>query len=124
LSREADSVIVNTGRPEGARAATERWLARRFKIDLTLMRAANDFRSTVEVKRDNLVRHVLPMCMERDVFAFDDNLSALRMYRDLGTTAFEAPACWKSLSAALRRGSRLSSTHTLLAYAARTPTFD
>jgi hypothetical protein len=61
---------------------------------------------------------------EREVFAFDDNLAALRMYRDLGTTAFEAPACWRNLSAALRHGLRRSPAHTLLAYAAKTPTFD
>lgn len=115
LSEEADVVAVNTGRPEASRASTMRWLERYFRVDLLLMRADDDFRSTFEVKRDNHDRAILPLRAGHLTFAFDDNPSAVEFYRRAGAIALAAPRCWETLSSELRRGaSRTTIASTLV----------
>ncbi|MBV8362604.1 MAG: hypothetical protein JO189_32435 [Deltaproteobacteria bacterium] len=94
LSAQASRVIVNTGRPEKARCATEGWLHNYFKVDQLLMRAEGDFRRTVEIKREHLIMDILPSCPGEVIYAFDDNREAVRMYQDNGAIALVAPECW------------------------------
>ncbi|MBV8056127.1 MAG: hypothetical protein JO071_12905 [Deltaproteobacteria bacterium] len=98
LSARASRIIVNTGRPEKARHATEAWLHKYFRVDQLLMRAEGDFRRTVEVKREHLIIDILPLYPEEMIYAFDDNRESVRMYQDNGAIALLAPECWTTIS--------------------------
>lgn len=114
LRREASSMIVNTGRPQAAREATERWLGRYFEIDRVYMREDNDFRPTPDVKRHNL-REV--EFNNEPIVAMDDKVESLLMYRGLGATPLRAPDCWKML----RRGLQEGDLHEAIRYSAWAP---
>lgn len=98
LSTHASCVIVNTGRPETAWNATDGWLRSYFRVDQLLMRAEGDFRRTVEIKRDHFTAEILPSYPGELVCAFDDNSQAVRMYREHGAIALQAPECWTAIS--------------------------
>jgi hypothetical protein len=121
LSRYASEVIVNTGRPEGARVATERWLRRFFRVDRLLMRSPQDFRTTAIVKRDNLVMRILPARDCGQIYAFDDNEHAVRMYLDAGITALSAPECWSRLLGSILNGCNSDALKTVLTAHAFSP---
>ncbi len=104
LRKLAPTIVVNTGRPEGSREATEHWLDRYVKIDHLLMRAAYDFRPTVEVKRDNLTRRIMPSYRTEEILAFEDNVTSVQMYQQAGIRTFNAPECWVKLRDSLRGG--------------------
>ncbi len=111
--RAPATVIVSTGRPEGTRAITADWLARYVRIDSLLMRGDDDFRPTVEVKKDNLCRYVLSHHSPKDIWAFEDNSSSVHMYREAGIRTFSTPEIWGKLRFAMQAG--LDLIETLLA---------
>jgi hypothetical protein len=104
LRELAPTIVVNTGRPEGSREVTEHWLGRYVKINYLLMRAAYDFRPTVEVKRDNLTRQIMPFYRTEEMLAFEDNATSVQMYQQTGIRTFSAPECWIKLRDSLRAG--------------------
>jgi hypothetical protein len=61
------------------------------------MRPNGDFRLNAEIKRDALLRTILPLAQGRTVYAFEDDVSALEMYRESGVRTFAAPGCWQQL---------------------------
>jgi hypothetical protein len=95
----AGVTIINTGRPEGSRSVTEKWLKQFVAFDYLFMRADGDCRATWLVKRENCVERIMPLSAGRRVYAFDDNPSAVAMYGELGAIAFRAPGCWQALLA-------------------------
>jgi hypothetical protein len=119
LGRHACAVVVNTGRPETARDATERWLKRFFRVDLLFMRSTADFRPTSVVKHDHLIRNILPIYGSADAYAFEDNNSSLDMYRGSGVAAFAAPNCWQRLSTHIAAAESFSEIERALSIAAR-----
>ncbi len=79
-------IIICTARPEEQRRNTERWLNRIGLRPFTvLMRADDDFRSSVNVKRDMAQAIVANgRAVER---AFDDREDIIKMYHEMGIQA-------------------------------------
>jgi hypothetical protein len=94
-------VVVNTGRPEALRAATEQWLRKFFRFEHVFMRPNDDFRHNAEIKRDALTQFIQPLAGSRSLYAFEDDAGALAMYRETGVPTFPAPDCWGHLAAQL-----------------------
>lgn len=87
--RSGIKVVFVSGRPESARAITEEWIAREVRVPGPLfMRASNDTRKDVDVKREIFFKHIEPVL---DVVAvFDDRDQVVRMWREeLGLTCFQ-----------------------------------
>lgn len=97
LNRCQPLVVVSTGRPEALRAVTERWLRQFFQFEHVFMRPKGDCRLNAEIKRDVLTQTILPLAQGRTVYAFEDDASALEMYRESGVRTFVAPGCWQQL---------------------------
>jgi hypothetical protein len=111
LSAEASKIIVNTGRPETLRGVSEDWIRCFLPVDEIRMRADDDFRPTAEVKRNNITS-VLRAHSSGEIYAFDDNEAALRIYREIGIASLRAPDCWNDLLGATR--SRKETMNVLL----------
>jgi hypothetical protein len=115
LMRHASQTVVCTGRPEALRNVTQRWLERHFDCDGLFMRADGDCRHNEELKRDHLRG---PIASMRDgdepIYAFEDDLDAIRMYEEEGVRTFTAPACWPALLRNIARASDADSVRALM----------
>ena len=98
LSERASRVIVNTGRPEIILDDTREWLRNYFRVDQLMMRAAGDFRRTIEIKREHLTVDIVPAFPGETIYAFDDNQETVQMYRRHGAVALLAPECWTAIA--------------------------
>jgi hypothetical protein len=101
LMDEASMMVINTGRPEVLRQMSERWVARFLPIDMMWMRNNEDFRSTADVKRDN-IEVLLRSHNADDIFAFDDSDAAIKAYSEAGINSLRAPDCWADLLTGMR----------------------
>ena len=82
--RAGRGVVLITGRPERYRVVTEDWLVRyRVRWSELLMRGDGDRRPDHVVKRD-MVRG---MDRGKVLFALDDRVGNVRMYREMGIDA-------------------------------------
>lgn len=83
------AVVFCSGRTEGCRAATEKWLADHVAVPHAglHMRPAGDMRKDSVVKRDMFDRHIRGRW--RVVCVFDDRDQVVAMWRGLGLTVFQ-----------------------------------
>jgi hypothetical protein len=83
------AVVFCSGRTEGSRAATERWLAEHVGVEPAglFLRAVGDRRSDVVVKREMYERHIRPAW--HVVVVFDDRQQVVDGWRELGLTVFQ-----------------------------------
>ncbi len=107
-------VVVSTGRPEALREVTECWLRRFFRFERLFMRKPNDFRPNAEIKREALMDDILPLRGGHHLYAFEDDASALEMYRERGVRTFAAPDCWPELHTRLRNNPEPASLQALM----------
>lgn len=85
---ETHWIVFCSGRTDGCRAETEKWLAEHVGVQFDLyMRAAGDMRKDSIVKRELFDKHVRH---QHDVeFVIDDRLQVIRMWRELGLTVLD-----------------------------------
>jgi uncharacterized HAD superfamily protein len=86
MSHEGREIVAVTARPESTRALTMRWMVQhRIPIDAILMRANDDYRSSVEVKRDLVVN----LGLTNIEFAIEDRDDCVAAYRQLGLSVVQ-----------------------------------
>jgi predicted kinase len=84
-----NEVIFCSGRTDGCREATEKWLAEHVGVPYVglYMRAAGDMRKDSVVKRELFDRHIRKLWDV--VCVFDDRAQVVAAWRELGLTVFQ-----------------------------------
>lgn len=82
-------VVFMSGRSEGCREDTEKWLTEHVSVpfDALYMRSDGDYRKDAIVKKELFDRHV---CDKYQILAvFDDRNQVVDMWRSIGLTVFQ-----------------------------------
>lgn len=78
-------ILIITGRPERVRKTTEAWLLNNvIMYDKLYMRKDDDRRSDAEFKSE-----ILESVTEPILFAVDDNVDTVKMFKEHGITCFQ-----------------------------------
>jgi hypothetical protein len=89
LKSQGHRIVITSGRTEGCRADTEKWLLKYVGVDydVLLMRASGDQRNDADVKEEMYRRHIEPNY--NVVLVLDDRNRVVDRWRKLGLLVYQ-----------------------------------